>query len=630
MNKYETIYLDNTEKIMDLVSIQPAASKNAEAFYTDSRERTLALRPLIAENMSVLRGFLIPFLDDILTASPEEVAELAAFDDALMVLTKQADNGVHYQINSALVVYARQKKDRPLLIRSLYHSAMALYQYNNILRLTDPSRFLWKMRMLFGEAAGYIRYYDEIDDAATRGYIHRSMSNLALCYNSITEAEPKLAVLARALQILQDPVYQQKTPSLPWELFITKTHQERTTLLGHLRTENASPVQIRAVMESAEYVYHKQQQTAQEKNIPMQPQWLYAYYAACYHCGFYTLAKLFENLEQLYISASQTDYSQQGMYTNLFLPAMYTEYVRKDPRHITNKAPIMQLIYQRALQYVRNAPAGVNTEFLYSYLRPLMVNFIEYPNGISLKEFAYEFIMGRHLGTCIHSIGVAHLASFLFGRALAEQPETLIGLCGTQTVEQLFAHKEELSSYVYDCGMLHDIGKLFFLQLFTLPNRQWLSVETEICESHAIQGYRLLLAAPSTEKFAAVAFGHHRYYNEQGGYPNEFSRKECQDTTAVDLITIADFIEYRGNEISNAFREASPFEQVFARLSQGRGTRFSPAFVDLALGAKEEIIELLTVIRPQAYRQAYEYSVSPSGTPPVSKPPDTGVPSFHK
>lgn len=625
MNEYETIYLDNTKKIMDLVSIQPAASKNAEAFYADSRERTLALRPLVRQNMSVLRDFLIPFLDDILTASPEAVAGLAAFDDALMALTKQADNGIHYQINSALVIYARQKKDRPLLIRSLYHSAMALYHYNNILRLTDPSRFRWKMRMLFGEAAGYIRYYDEIDDATARGYIHRSMSNLALCYDSITEAEPKLAVLSRALKILQDPVYQQKTPSLPWKLYITKTHQERTTLLGHLRAANASPVQMRAVMESAEYVHYEQQQMAQEKNIPMQPQWLYAYYAACYHCGFYTLAKLFESLEQLYISFSQTDYSQQGMYANLFLPALYTEYVRKDPRHITNKAPIMQLIYRRTLQYVRNAPVGVNTEFLYSYLRPLMVNFIEYPSGISLKEFAHEFIMGRHLGTCIHSISVAHLASFLFDRALAKQPEILVGLCKTRTVEELFSRREELSSYVYDCGMLHDIGKLFFLQLFTLPNRQWLSVEAEICESHAVQGYRLLLAAPSTEKFAAVAFGHHRYYNEKGGYPKEFSRAQCQDTTAVDLAAIADFIEYRGNETGNAFREAIPFDQIFERLSQGRGTRFSPAFVDLALGAKEEIIELLAGIRPEAYRQAYEYSVGSSGTPPFpSSVPEKG------
>ncbi|MDE7060920.1 MAG: hypothetical protein K2O71_04910, partial [Lachnospiraceae bacterium] len=97
------------------------------------------------------------------------------------------------------------------------------------------------------------------------------------------------------------------------------------------------------------------------------------------------------------------------MYTNLFLPALYTEYVRKDAHYIANKAPIMQLIYRRALQYVRCAPAGTQMEFLYQYLRALLVNFIEYPGGISLKEFAYEFIMGRHLGTCVHSIVVARL-----------------------------------------------------------------------------------------------------------------------------------------------------------------------------------------------------------------------------
>ncbi|MDE6874879.1 MAG: HD domain-containing protein [Lachnospiraceae bacterium] len=609
MNKYETTYLDNTEKIMELVSVQPTASDSAEAFYALCKERTFALRPLIAENMSVLRDFLIPLLDDILAASPETVAELTEFDDALSALTKQADNGIHYQINSALVIYARHKKNRELLIRSLYHSGMALWYYNNIMRMTDPSKFQWKMRLLFGEAASYIRQYDEIEDEQTRGYIHRSMSNLALSYNSFTEAEPKFAVLRRALNILQDPVFHQKTPSLPWKLYITKTHQERTTLLGYLRHENASLTQLHEVMESAEYVHHEQLMTAQKKNIPMQPQWLYAYYAACYHCGFHTLAQLFENLEQLYISASQTDYSQQGMYTNLFLPAMYTEYVHKDESHITNKAPIMQMIYQRALQYVRNAPAGTNTEFLYSYLRALMFNFIEYPHGISLKEFAYEFIMGRHLGTCVHSIATAKLAVLLLDSLLARQPEALLGLSGFRTVDELTSHREELAAYIYDCGIFHDIGKLFFLQLFTLPNRQWLSLEVEMCESHAIQGYRLLCNSPSTKMFASAAFGHHRHYDGKGGYPKEFSREECGDPASVDIIAAADFIEYRGNDTGNAFREANSLEHIFAQLKEGRGTRFSPAVVDAVLGIKDEVADFLLHVRPEAYRIAYEYGM---------------------
>ncbi|MDE7325585.1 MAG: hypothetical protein K2N63_04765, partial [Lachnospiraceae bacterium] len=599
MNQYETTYLDNTEEIIQLVNITPTAFCSAEAFYSECQKRTLALRPLIAQNMSVLRDFLIPLFDDILTASPETIAELAEFDDALVKLTKQADNGVHYQINCALTVYARQNNDRDLLVRSLYHSAMALYNYNNIMRLTDPAKFLWKMRLLFGEAAGYIRYYDELLNPETRGYIHRSMSNLALCYNSITEAEPKFAVLRRALQILMDPAYHEKTPSLPWKLFITKTHQERTTLLGYLRQENASYEQQHEVMESAEYVHHEQLLAAQEKKIPMQPQWLYAYYAACYHCGIHSLTKLFENLEQLYISASQTDYSQQGMYTNLFLPAMYAEYVRKDTHHITNKAPIIQLIYQRALRYVRNAPAGTNTEFLYSYLRPMLYNFIEYPDGISLKSFAHEFIMGRHLGTCVHSIAVAQLAVFLLKYLLKHSPGALLGIHGLQTVSEILMAKEELISYIYDCGMLHDIGKLFFLQLFSLPNRQWLSFEEEMCEAHALQGYRLLANAPSTKQFAPVAFGHHRYYNEKGGYPQEFVRSECEDPIAVDLIAVADFIEYRGNEVGNAFREANPPNQIFARLLEGSGTRFSPLVVDAVMDTKQEIEKLLQTVRPK-------------------------------
>ena len=82
------------------------------------------------------------------------------------------------------------------------------------------------------------------------------MGNLALAYAGLDEADGrrKSAAIRRSLQILEDPVYHEKSPDLPWDLYLMKTHQERTTALGLLRTGFADPQIQREVMESAEYV----------------------------------------------------------------------------------------------------------------------------------------------------------------------------------------------------------------------------------------------------------------------------------------------------------------------------------------------------------------------------------------
>ena len=75
------------------------------------------------ENMRILREELIPLLDNILNAAPEEIESLEEFADVLM--KNQLDNGLQYQICNALVAYARVKNDRELLIKELYLTAMA-------------------------------------------------------------------------------------------------------------------------------------------------------------------------------------------------------------------------------------------------------------------------------------------------------------------------------------------------------------------------------------------------------------------------------------------------------------------------------------------------------------------------
>ena len=164
-----------------------------EAYVEALRERNRKSRQMAERGTRLLREELFPVLDNILTAPPEEIASLQAFADALMAGSKQTDPALSYETHRALMNYARRKGDRDMLIRELYSLGMALYRLESNLQPLPIRLFQARTRMYFAECASYYETaYDSITDPEVRGYIHRSMGNLALTYDGYSPGPPGL------------------------------------------------------------------------------------------------------------------------------------------------------------------------------------------------------------------------------------------------------------------------------------------------------------------------------------------------------------------------------------------------------------------------------------------------------
>lgn len=606
MRQYQEIFCENTRKVSRLLGEHMAPEEEPGDFYRRKLEDHGEIERLREENMTILREKLVPVLDDILNADPEDIEALAEFADVLM--KEQLDVGMQYQVCSALTVYARRKKHRKLLIKELYMAAMAAYNFQRMEGKSVTDRFRWKMQLLFGEAAGYIRYYDEIEDTETRGYIHRAMGNLALGYvgNEPETVRKKMDVLRRSLQILKDPVYHEKTPDLSWDLFIYKSHQERTSLLSFLRSGEATVQDIREVMESAQFVYDRQVRNAREKGIPLQPQWEYAYYAASYHGGIHTLEEFLQNMEKVYAAASATDYTQQGMYGNVFIPALYSVYVKADEQMVEKKKPVILMMYRRMAQYVKQVPHSKFNDALFYYIRSSLDTYIEYPGEGSFRVFIEEMVACRQPETYVHSLMVAKISQAILHRVLEREPKQLLGVRGCDSVEALLGNREELDSFLYECGILHDIGKMKLLNLYDIQNRGWTAMEEELHCMHTVLGYEILQRWPSTRDYAIAALGHHSSYSGQDGYPEEYHREETADAPLVDILCVADYIDRNNDIIANYQGKVLPLEGVFENMEKERGVRLAPCFVDAALEIRQEIRGILERDREEAYKKAYE------------------------
>lgn len=605
MRPYQEQYIDNINKVMVLSDTSGEIPEDMDAFMEKHSENTVQIRQIIRENTELLRQNLFPALDDIASADQEEIEQLGDFAAHLAQGAQSLDMYLHYMIHNALITYARRWGKRDMLIRELYHTALALFYLQENMSSRGDHTYSWKMGMLFGEAASYIKIYDEIEDPETRGYIHRSMGNLALSYNIFTDGEKKLKAVRRSIQILQDPVYREKTPSLPWDTYLYKSHQERSTAMGLLRRGDADEQLIREVMESAEYVWERQLESSRKRNTAPAMRWRVLYQESQYYCGVHPLSHLFMQLEKVYMDCSRDDFSGEGMYGNIFVPAIYGNYLQKNPEYRDRKKDIMCHMNRNVVDYVHRVPNNQLNDQLLHYLLNFLQGFVEYPGEMQQKDIVTKLIACRNLDAYVFSSLTAHMTRMLMEKVIKEQPQLLIGTLSCGTIEEVRDHKDELLQFAYDGGMLHDIGALGLYRLMVMSARSWMDEESAMYRCHVAAGVEILERCESTRSFAPIAGGHHVYYNGEGGYPGDYSRTDNPVQIVTDMVTIAAYASRMTEQMTHDTLPVYTLTEVFEHIGREAGTMFHPELSQIWLSMEPELSEYLQSGRKEAYTEAF-------------------------
>ncbi|MBR0385339.1 MAG: hypothetical protein IJI05_02170 [Erysipelotrichaceae bacterium] len=133
--------------------------------------------------------------------------------------------------------------------------------------------------------------------------------------------------------------------------------------------------------------------------------------------------------------------------------------------------------------------------------------------------------------------------------------------------------------------------------------RSMLEEEYQIYQLHVKSGYDDLRNRASTERFAEVVLGHHRWYNEAGGYPENYTRTRSPYRQMTDIVAIADYLNdsYQGS-----------MEALLQEVTELERKRFSPLVtVYLHDGRlQEELEKVLQGDDSQYYREIYDEIIS--------------------
>lgn len=609
MQPYQEEYIANIKQIASLTAWKKPDGLSFQQYAGRLLEDEERIVDTAKRSMELLRSGLFPVLDNLLSADAATLDELDEFSSRLYNGQTELDAGLFCQIRQALLTLARQRRDRAAMIRHLYWLGMGRNCACNKLvglELPDIEKYMVQMRLCFTEGAAYLKYYDEIDDTETRGYILRCRANISL--GQFNDPGEKVHLIKKTLQILQDQEYQKKAPQLPWERFISLTHQNMSSSISYSKEKVMSAQDTADIMESVYIVYHRQIQEAEEQHKPLLAKPMFLYHAIQYYCGILDLDSLLNEMERLMDSADPADFSPEGMYRIISLPAFYCQYLGQYPERVPARTEYVESLYRRVAGYVDAFPQAQGNDTLFRFLRQLAYTYVETDNSIPYGQFLQMLLLRFAPEIYIHSYVVGEAAGALCQIILEDEPDFFDDIDFIQAIRDPADKRREILSFAMDCGLFHDVGKINVIELYSRTARQWFDEEYEMARLHTLAGEALLAPRASTRRYAAAALGHHAWYDGSHGYPRAFHRLECPSRQMVDVISLISWLENVTHTARLYTGRAREFDEAVQTAIGLEGKRFSPLLTARLRDAQtvQRIRQALVQGRENAYRRMYD------------------------
>lgn len=610
MRPYQEEYIANSREF-NALTVKRLPEDRSFADYAARMGQQRARRETLgSRNMELLREELLPTLDHLPNADGETLAELEEWGRQMFNGRDGLDVGQFCLIHRSLLGLARQKGDRKDIIRELYWLGIGYHAfYGSRLAGLDEvyaATYLNSMRLCFAEASAYLKYFDEIQDTETRGYIMRSLANVAMGASYSVSA--RITLLKRALQVFQDPYYREKEPGLPWDRYVRQTHLLMTSSISHDGKRAMKPQDVSEIMESAHIIYHDQVEAAKKKGEALPAQQLFRTASIEYFCGILNLDTFLSILERQMDAADSHSFSDENAYRLISLPAFYCLYLSEHRESLPPREDYLAELYRRIMDYMDVIPEERENDQLFLYLRQLASAFVEAEHAIPYGVFLVHSIGRFAPEIYIHSNQVAEAAAALCGMILDEEPAFFDDIDFIRDVTDGEEKRETVLAFAWKCGQFHDVGKINFLELYTRTARQWLEEEYEIARLHTVRGAAMLSERESTSLYAPAALGHHVWYDGSRGYPDSYRRLECRSRQMVDVIALVDWLAAAPDTGKLRRGREMTFDGAVAEAIALEGRRFSPLLTARLRDAKvvERIKAALEKGRQEAYRELYE------------------------
>ena len=613
-------YIERAKQILELSSPQLDGIENAEEYRVYLQNCFKEIGELGQQNVETLNKYLLPLLEPGADLSEDDIELMRRFSAMLINTTtmENMDLPLLYMQADIILKKARESGDLRSLILALDNMVVAAcmmmnlsmrfypnmddcYRYRDIglkaayelLEYLPPEKFETlpddECRELVIINSRYMRCLFEWDDKDDRSEIN----------------EEDLRLMRQSLALADDPFYRKIIPNYLWDIHVFRSLQYLADFTVDCNAHQYDKDQLKEINEYTRQLVDFLKEHPDIEGCPQNEQEMYMARNA-YLSGDLPLEDYRKELVRIMDSNDMDDFSSRGMFVNFTVPLEYTLTLDRD--NLTEEQEqVVRKAYENLAVYAYRMPKTGVLSFMLTFIIIFLKNYIEVPGGMTFRGMCRQIISAMHPPTYVHTVSVAAITKYLAEQLIMRRPDLFLGIEDTKSLEEIALRKDEVVNFIYNAALLHDIGKLFIIETILTYGRNLLESEAGFIKVHTVVGASLLKRYPGTAEYADVALGHHRWYDDSQGYPDDFRIKDSKYKTAISIVQAADCLDAATDTIGRSYKQGKSLDEVIAEIKAESGTRYAPYVADLLdkPEVKNELDRLLTVGRDENYRGAY-------------------------
>ncbi len=617
-------YIDRTAKIRFLSTPSLSDIENADEYAVKLRENFQIIGKLAKENREFLDSFFYPFLKKTENLNEEEINQLTSFGDFLVnpEAAESLDLPIVSLISDRLVSQAsadgnlyKEIKEKDVQIGVIYDLMNMTKRLSAYPEISEHYRDLGFRLCDFYFNLLKKEKFEKIEDEECREIVVTDARFSIAFFEGIKDNPQKnqeqLDKLLYMLELAEDPFYQKLIPNFEWRYHKYRALQyismatEKQNLAGYSK-EQVLLIYEKSLELSDLYNSNKDYFTEILKGGESEG-----------FCEFYVVHNKFfaglidketyvKALIDIYNKCDKKDYSGGGGYLNLSIPLEL--FLLIDKKHYTMKDQnLIQTIYKNLLSYAFHMPNGESVSSLLEYYCDIIDEFIEEPSGYTCEQMMLQYLAAFHPPTYVHSMMVGLITECLCRHLLNHMPEKLIGVLDSKNVEEVNEKYDEILNLAYHSACCHDFGKTTIIDTIFVYGRRLFDMEFDLIKTHPKTGYNILKKYASTRQYAEVALGHHKWYDNSHGYPEDFDTSKSSVKPIIDLVLCADCLDAATDTVGRSYNTGKKLDDFVTEIKEGCGTRYAPWLSDLFSMPEvySDIEYILKNRRQQSYRDTF-------------------------
>ncbi len=575
---------------------------------------------LATENKRILERNIYPLIEAGRKLTPEEAASLQRFRDELAKGEDLADidQSLVYRISRRLLQDARERGSLSDRVSRLYNHIVSCYEMmHQAKRMKTAEELVWIYREEgLGAAEEIWSYLDKerylkLDEKSRRDVIMNSRYALFLYetdYMTPGVNELFLERMLKSYSYAEDPFYVENTPGCNWLYHRIRCleYMGQCTECGNLRgftKEQCAGIESR--MEKLEKLWNEDPESSAEvlpfTNVKLMR------LRASYYAGHTEKEEYRRELRKIYLENRRYEYDFYSVFPSLEVPLeLLISYEEQETYSDEDKRNLEEM-YQWVIGYIFHATKTDSFSLLLEYFSEFIYHFIEIEDGMSFKQMGLYTMAALHPPTYIHSMLVAELSRCICRHMLRLKPEAFIGIDGYKDKDEVIENTDALTELCYGAALCHDFGKIPMIDTIFVYGRKLLDSEFALLKHHPRVGEIILEKYPSTARYSRMALGHHKWYDNSRGYPEEYDASEPKDKILTDIVAVADCMDAATDRVGRSYTGGKHPAEIIKEIIEGAGSRYSPVVAETLrdVAAQTEVIHILENVRRENYQNTF-------------------------